>query len=131
MSHPVVAVYARARGGRWELAGHADLLMPRILLADQELATALAAHHTPVETVAHLSWMDRHEVRGELIDIVESECPEKPNVRLVMTSDDLVAMTNGELKFAHAWATGRVRLDASIRDLLRLRTMMNKNAKSS
>ena len=71
MSHPVVAVYARARGGRWELAGHADLLMPRILLADQELVTALAAHHTPVETVAHLSWMDRHEVRGELIDIVD------------------------------------------------------------
>jgi len=68
---------------------------------------------------------------GELVDIVEAECPEKPNVRLVMTSDDLVAMTNGELKFAHAWATGRVRLDASIRDLLRLRTMMNKNAKSS
>ncbi len=62
--------------------------------------------------------------QGELIDIEESEDTSRPDVRLVMSSDDLVAMTNGELKFAHAWATGRVRLDASIRDLLRLRSMM-------
>lgn len=70
-------------------------------------------------------------VDGDLVDIVEEIDPTKPDVRVVMTSDDLLAMTNGELKFAHAWATGRVRLDASIRDLLRLRTMMSKNAKSS
>ena len=61
---------------------------------------------------------------GELIDIQESEDTSKPNVRLVMTSDDLIALTNGELNFAHAWATGRIRLDASLRDLLRLRKLM-------
>lgn len=62
---------------------------------------------------------------GDLVDIVEAEEPgPKPNIRLVMTSDDLVAMTNGELHFAHAWATGRVRLDASLRDLLRLRALL-------
>ena len=42
-----------------------------------------------------------------------------------MSSDDLVAMTNRELSFAHAWATGRVRLDASFRDLLRLRALLS------
>lgn len=61
---------------------------------------------------------------GELIDIHQTHPGKKHNVRLVMTSDDLVALNRGELKFAHAWATGRVRLDASIRDLLRLRSMM-------
>lgn len=60
---------------------------------------------------------------GHLIDIDE-DIPEKADVRLVMTSDDLIALTNGELNFAHAWATGKIRLDASIRDLLRLRSMM-------
>lgn len=62
--------------------------------------------------------------KGELIDIIETE-PEGPkaDIRLSMTSDDLVAMTNHELSFAHAWATGRVRLDASLRDLLRLRAL--------
>ena len=62
--------------------------------------------------------------QGELIDIEESEETSKPDVRLVMSSDDLISMTNGDLKFAHAWATGRVRLDASIRDLLRLRNLL-------
>lgn len=61
---------------------------------------------------------------GELLDVSEMRDGPKPNIRLVMTSDDLLAMNRGDLKFAHAWATGRVRLDASIRDLLRLRSLL-------
>jgi hypothetical protein len=38
-----------------------------------------------------------------------------------MTSDDLIALTEKRLSFPHAWATGRVHLDASFRALLRLR----------
>ncbi len=68
---------------------------------------------------------------GELIDIVEGRDSTKPNVRLVMSSDDLVAMADGEMKFAHAWAAGRVRLDASLRDLMRLRSMMRRSQKKS
>lgn len=45
-------------------------------------------------------------------------------VRLKVTSDDLVALTKGELSFPTAWATGRVKVDASIGDLLRLRTLL-------
>jgi hypothetical protein len=49
---------------------------------------------------------------------------EKAQIRLAMTGDDLVAMVDGELNFAKAWASGRVRLEASFRDLLRLRTLL-------
>lgn len=45
-------------------------------------------------------------------------------IRLRVTSDDLVALTRGELSFPTAWATGRVKVDASITDLLRLRTLL-------
>lgn len=62
---------------------------------------------------------------GEVLDIVEQRDGPKPNIRMVTTSDDLVALANGDLKFAAAWASGRVRLDASIRDLLRLRSFTN------
>lgn len=64
--------------------------------------------------------------KGDLVDIEENapDTDEKPNVRLAMSSDDLIDLTEGRLKFAHAWATGRVRLDASIRDLLRLRSLL-------
>ncbi|MEU6393790.1 SCP2 sterol-binding domain-containing protein [Streptomyces sp. NPDC046939] len=49
---------------------------------------------------------------------------DKAQIRLAMTGDDLVALVNGRLNFAKAWAAGRVRLEASFRDLLRLRTLL-------
>ncbi|GAA1404219.1 hypothetical protein GCM10009639_49960 [Kitasatospora putterlickiae] len=49
---------------------------------------------------------------------------EKADLRLTMSSDDLVALVGGRLNFASAWATGRVRLEAGFRDLLRLRTLL-------
>jgi hypothetical protein len=41
-----------------------------------------------------------------------------------MTSDDLVAITEGRLAFGPAWASGRVRMEAGLRDMLRLRSML-------
>jgi hypothetical protein len=48
----------------------------------------------------------------------------KANIRLTMTSDDLVALTEGRLKFAPAWASGRVKFEAGLRDMLRLRSLL-------
>ena len=45
-------------------------------------------------------------------------------IRLKLKSDDLVALTKGELSFPVAWATGRVKVAASISDLPRLRTLL-------
>ena len=60
---------------------------------------------------------------GDIVDVHVDEAGVKPQIRIVCSSDDLIRMTDGDLGFAHAWATGRVRLDASIRDLLRLRNL--------
>ncbi|MER7046176.1 SCP2 sterol-binding domain-containing protein [Streptomyces jumonjinensis] len=49
---------------------------------------------------------------------------EKAQIRLAMTGADLVALVDGELEFAKAWASGRVKLEAGFRDLLRLRTLL-------
>ena len=48
----------------------------------------------------------------------------KADIRLTMSSDDLVALTDGELHFGKAWASGRVKLEAGLRDLLRLRKIL-------
>ncbi len=48
----------------------------------------------------------------------------KADIRLTMSSDDLVAMTDGNLQFGSAWASGRVKLEAGLRDLLRLRKLL-------
>ncbi|MBB5106143.1 SCP2 sterol-binding domain-containing protein [Streptomyces spectabilis] len=49
---------------------------------------------------------------------------ERAQVRLAMTGDDLVALVSGRLDFGKAWASGRVRLEAGFRDLLRLRKLL-------
>jgi hypothetical protein len=60
---------------------------------------------------------DRHVV-------VDGPDVPKADIRLTMTSDDLVAMTDGQLHFGKAWASGRVKLEAGLRDLLRLRKIL-------
>ncbi|MFJ4877775.1 SCP2 sterol-binding domain-containing protein [Streptomyces sp. NPDC088745] len=49
---------------------------------------------------------------------------ERAQIRLAMAGDDLVALVDGELNFAKAWASGRVRLEAGFRDLLHLRKLL-------
>lgn len=63
------------------------------------------------------------ELRGGHVVNLHTDPEAKPQVRIVCHSDDLIDMINGDLNFAHAWATGRVHLDASVRDLLRLRSL--------
>ena len=60
---------------------------------------------------------------GQIINVHIESGGQKPQIRLVCSSDDLLRLTDGDLSFAHAWATGQIRLDASIRDLLRLRNL--------
>jgi predicted lipid carrier protein YhbT len=48
----------------------------------------------------------------------------KAQIRLTVGSDDLIALTEGRLAVATAFATGRVRVQASPRDLLRLRSFL-------
>ncbi|MFI8438751.1 SCP2 sterol-binding domain-containing protein [Streptomyces sp. NPDC079020] len=62
--------------------------------------------------------------RIRVLDTVEGPPREKAGIRLAMTGDDLVAMVNGDLNFAKAWGSGRVRLEAGFRDLLKLRALL-------
>ncbi|GAA3900433.1 SCP2 sterol-binding domain-containing protein [Streptomyces sp. NPDC003631] len=62
--------------------------------------------------------------RIEVLDTVQGPPPDKAQIRLAMTGDDLVAMVDGELHFAKAWGSGRVRLEASLLDVFRLRKLL-------
>ncbi|MFB7916213.1 SCP2 sterol-binding domain-containing protein [Streptomyces sp. NPDC056061] len=62
--------------------------------------------------------------RIQVLDTADGPPREKAEIRLAMTGDDLVAMVDGELNFARAWGSGRVRLEAGFRDLLRLRALL-------
>jgi alkyl sulfatase BDS1-like metallo-beta-lactamase superfamily hydrolase len=59
---------------------------------------------------------------GLLTDIRQVDTPDA-EVKLKLSSDDLVQLVAGELKFASAWAGGRVKVDARVFDLIKLRSI--------
>lgn len=60
---------------------------------------------------------------GTLQGITEGDDP-KAQIKLTLTGDDLLAVTRGELGFAGAWASGRVKVDAGVFDLIKLRALL-------
>jgi alkyl sulfatase BDS1-like metallo-beta-lactamase superfamily hydrolase len=59
---------------------------------------------------------------GLLTDIREVDDP-SAQVKLTMTSDDLIKLVDRELNMASAWASGRVKIDARVFDLIKLRSV--------
>ena len=64
-----------------------------------------------------------------LVDVAARETAavvdgERAQVRLHVDSDDLVALADGRVPLAVAWAAGRLRVEASVRDLLKLRALL-------
>jgi predicted lipid carrier protein YhbT len=59
-----------------------------------------------------------------LQDMAQTDDGATAQVRLTVGSDDLVALTEGRLGFGTALATGKLRIDASVLDLIRLRSLL-------
>jgi putative sterol carrier protein len=60
---------------------------------------------------------------GVLEDITTEDGP-AAQIRLAMSSDDLVLIASGELSLGKAFMSGRMKLNASLPDMLRLRTLI-------
>ncbi|MFE0811956.1 SCP2 sterol-binding domain-containing protein [Streptomyces sp. NPDC058794] len=86
-----------------------------------ELDRSVSCHITDLDvTFAGRMADGRIDVRETL----EGPPREKAEIRLAMTGDDLVSLVDGELNFAKAWGSGRVKLEAGLRDLFRLRKLL-------
>lgn len=59
---------------------------------------------------------------GHIRNITTDRAP-KAQIRLTAKSDDLVALTEGELDLSKAWLSGRIKIEAGVRDMLKLRSM--------
>jgi hypothetical protein len=62
-------------------------------------------------------------VGGRIEDLADGDDP-RAKLKLTTASDDLVALVDGQLNIASAWASGRVKIDASVFDLLKLRKLL-------
>jgi len=101
-----------------------------------DLAQALAgvspelrARHVPDRSVAcHVSDLDRTFVcrldTEGVHDLAEASTEVSTDIRLTMSSEELVALARGDEDFLTAWLRGRIQVSASMRDLLRLRSLL-------
>jgi hypothetical protein len=60
---------------------------------------------------------------GHIRDVTTAPA-DKAQIRLTVSSDDLVALTDGSLSIGSAFATGKLKIDASFLDLLKLRSLL-------
>ena len=58
------------------------------------------------------------------VRVAPGEVSEDAQVRLCASSDDLLALVEGEVSAPLAWATGRLKVQASPLDLLKLRALL-------
>ncbi|MET8859683.1 MULTISPECIES: SCP2 sterol-binding domain-containing protein [unclassified Streptomyces] len=104
-----------------------DKLSDNMAGADGDVRAAAALDRSLSCRITDLDITFVGRLRGgriEVLDTLQGPPPERAQIRLTMKGDDLVAMVNGELNFAKAWGSGRVKLEAGLRDLLRLRTLL-------
>jgi hypothetical protein len=61
---------------------------------------------------------------GKLVEVTTRVPVEPAQIKLTCSSDDLIGLVDGTLSFPHAWASGRLKLNASFRDLFKLRSLL-------
>lgn len=99
----------------------------RLAAALDGVDSTLRQRHVPRRTVAcHVSdlgvtFSGRLDEHG-LHDLTRSD-DGAVDVRVTMSSEELLALADGREDFLRAWLRGRVQVSASMRDLLRLRSL--------
>lgn len=106
-------------------------LADRLAEVDPALRSRYAADRTVACHVPDLGFVFLGRVDAEGLQDLHTE-PDgdgsvdkgDAQVRLATSSDDLVALLEGRLAVPTAWATGRLKVEASMLDLLKLRSLL-------
>lgn len=60
---------------------------------------------------------------GQITDLTDGDDP-RAKIKLTSSSDDLVELVNGRLNVMSAWTSGRIKIEAGVLDLLKLRKLL-------
>lgn len=99
-------------------------LLHRLTDVDDDTRALLPSRRTlearcpDLDLVRYAEWQ-----RGTLRPL-SSPPPRRADIRIAVDSDTLVALHEGETTFSRAYANNRIRLDAPVTDLLRLRALL-------
>ena len=103
-------------------------LIDRLAEVDPELRRKYAIERTvscwvPDLGICFFATLDDDGTITEIHRVDHGRRP-KAQVKLAASSDDLIALIAGRLQVPAAWATGRLKVDASMFDLLKLRSLL-------
>jgi putative sterol carrier protein len=91
---------------------------------DEEIRQRHAFDRTLSCLIRDLDVVFSARVRDGLLEDITTEGQPTAQVRLSTSSEDLLDLVDGRLSVASAWAHGRLRIEAGVRDLLRLRSLL-------
>ena len=98
-------------------------LADRLARADQATRSKAGLDRTLSCRLRDLDVVFTGRIHGGLLTDVARSGDATAQIRMTMSSDDLLKLVDGKLNMAAAWASGRVKIDASVLDLLRLRAI--------
>ncbi len=101
------------------------MLVERLHGLDSSSRSGLPAQRT-IETICPDLDSRWHAVfsEGTVSEVQRGSPPKRADIRVKVNSDDLLALAHGSLPFRQAWQAGRVKIDASMTDMLRLRAAL-------
>ncbi len=113
-----MATIEQVEGTFADLIGRIDALdsRQRAMLPSRR---TLQATCTDLDASWHAMWRN-----GEFSEVVDGDPDRRADIRIRLSSDDLIELAAGRLDFGRALGDGRVRVDASMTDLLRLRAVL-------
>ena len=100
-------------------------LVERLAEVDPDVRRKYAVERTVACRVPDLEvvFLARFDDDGTITDLQVAESG-TAQVKLSASSDDLIALIEGRLAVPTAWATGKLKIDASMFDLLKLRALL-------
>lgn len=99
-------------------------LLSRLGPNDPGTRALLPARRTIEAHCPDLGLVRHAELRDGQLEPREDPPSRPADIRVSVHSDDLLRIVNGDLALARAIAGGQLRIDASMADLMRLRTLL-------
>lgn len=107
-----------------ECAAALRSLADRLAAVDPETRSRYVVERTLSCRVRDLGVVFAGRLDGDGLTEVRQVDDADAQVRLSTSSDDLLALADGRLGVPAAWATGRLKIEASVLDLLKLRSLL-------
>jgi hypothetical protein len=103
-------------------------LVDRLADVDPDVRRKYAVERTVACRVPDLDvvFLARFDDEGTISDlqVADTAAKRSAQVKLSASSDDLIALIEGRMGVPTAWATGKLKIDASMLDLLKLRSLL-------